>query len=53
MHVIIATRIAPNKVNKEFIKDHEIQVLMNTNRKLKSNYPKIGIGDNVPVPVIN
>ena len=45
------TKIAPNKVNKE----NEIQVKMNINKraKLKSNYPKLEVGDNVRVPVIN
>ena len=45
------TKIAPNKVNKE----NEIQVLMNISKraKKKSNYPKLEIGDNVRVPVIN
>jgi hypothetical protein len=46
------TKIAPNKVNK----NNEIQVLMNINKrakKKKSNYPKLEVGDNVRVPVIN
>ncbi len=45
------TKIAPNKGNKE----NEIQVLMNIvkEQKKKSNYPKLEIGDNVRVPVIN
>ncbi len=38
------TKIAPNKV----IKDNEIQVLMNINKRgKKRNYPKLEIGDNV------
>ena len=45
------TKIAPIKVDK----DNEIQVLMNINKraKKKGNYPKLEIGDNVRVPVIN
>ena len=45
------TKIAPNKVNK----DNEMQVKMNIHKraKKKSNYPKLEIGDNVRVPVIN
>jgi len=44
------TKIAPNKVNKE----NEIQVLMNiTKRAKKGTYPKLEVGDNVRVPVIN
>jgi hypothetical protein len=43
-------KIAPNKVSK----DNEIQVLMNINKEQKkSDYPKLEIGDNVRVPVIN
>ena len=36
-------------------KENEIQVKMNINKraKLKSNYPKLEVGDNVRVPVIN
>ncbi len=45
------TKIAPNKVKK----DDEIQVLMNISKRArqKGNYPKLDIGDNVRVPVIN
>ena len=44
------TKIAPNKVNKE----NEIQVLMNINKRAKKGkYPKLEVGDNVRVPVIN
>ena len=45
------TTIATNKVNKE----NEIQVKMNIHKraKIKSNYPKLEVGDNVRVPVIN
>jgi len=45
-----ATKIAPNKVNK----DNEIQVTMNLlKRAKKGNYPKLNIGDDVRVPVIH
>ncbi len=44
-----STEIAPNKVNK----DNEIQVLINICKEQKQNYPKLEIGDNVRVPVIN
>jgi hypothetical protein len=45
------TKIALNTVNKY----NEIQVLMNISKReeKKSNYPKLEIGDNVRVPVIN
>ncbi len=39
-----ATKIAPNKVNK----DNEIQVLMNISKRAKKGtYPVLNIGDNV------
>ena len=45
-----ATKIAPNKVNK----DNEIQVLVNIGKRAKKGtYPILNIGDDVRVPVIH
>jgi hypothetical protein len=44
------TKIAPNKVNE----DNKYKVLMNISKKAKKGkYPKLEVGDNVRVPVIN
>ena len=45
-----ATKIAPNKVNK----DNEVQVLMNISKRAKKGtYPVLNIGDDVRVPIIH
>ena len=45
-----ATKIAPNKVNK----DNEIQVLKNIDKRAKKGtYPVLNLGDDVRVPVIH